>query len=61
MAIDKAVDSVMLDGKLKAIADSIREETGETEEIHLDDMPGKVKAVFQAGIDSLPSAEGHAF
>lgn len=45
----------------EAIADSIREKTGEPEEIPLAAMPGKMEKVFQAGIDSLPRAEDHAF
>lgn len=61
MAVDKAVDSVELDAKLKAIADSIREKTGDSTTMALDDMPDKMDAVFQAGIDSLPRAEDHAF
>lgn len=52
MAIDKAVDSAVLDAKLTDIADKLREKTGRTEAIHLEEMPGKVDEVFEAGVKS---------
>jgi len=49
MAIDKAVDSAVLDAKFTAIADAIRGKTGGTETMTEDEMPEQVNAVFEAG------------
>jgi hypothetical protein len=52
MAIDKAVDSAVLDAKLTIVADKLREKTGTTETVSLEEMPEKVEEVFDAGVKS---------
>lgn len=49
MAYDKVVDSVVLDGKLKSIADAIREKTGTTNEMTLEQMAEAVTGMEVGG------------
>lgn len=49
MAIDKAVDSAVLDAGLKQIADAIREKGGTTDPIAFDDMVQAIDAISGAG------------
>lgn len=53
MAYDKVVDSVVLDGKLKTIADAIREKTGTSDELTLDQMAEAVMGMEVGGGDDL--------
>lgn len=50
MAYDKVIDSVVLDSKLTAIANAIREKTSQTSLLTIDEMP--------ASIQSIPTGEG---
>lgn len=49
MAIDKAVDSAVLDSTLTAIADAIREKAGTTDPIAFDAMAAAIAAIEAGG------------
>lgn len=51
MAYDKVVDSSVLDAGLKQIADAIREKTGSTDGLTLDDMAEAIAAIEAGGAD----------
>lgn len=49
MAYDKVIDSAVLDSKLAAIANAIREKTSQTSLMTIDEMPTAIQSISTGG------------